>query len=95
MVTKDDFIFQTPLLNTVQMKAGAETLGKGLAHFSGIGDNPIFMTFQDPSVEIPQTQFEKFDMPLWCRMGKKLFNSDVYFHLLVYIDVSHCKFVAK
>lgn len=59
------------------MKTGVETQGKGLGHFSSLGDNPIFMTFQDPSVEIPQSQFEKFYMPLWSRMGKKLFDADM------------------
>ncbi|XP_077300080.1 queuine tRNA-ribosyltransferase accessory subunit 2 [Arctopsyche grandis] len=78
MITKDEYMFHVPLLTTLQMKVGTDVQGKGLGIFSGLGESPTFMTFQDPCVVVPQAHMDKYNMPLWSRMGKKMFDSDMY-----------------
>lgn len=77
MITKDEYMFHAPLLNTLQMKVGTDIQGKGLGIFSGLRESPIFMTFQDPCVVVPQAHMDRYNMPLWSRMGKITFDSDM------------------
>ncbi|XP_050671056.1 queuine tRNA-ribosyltransferase accessory subunit 2 [Leptidea sinapis] len=71
-----------PLSNSIQLEAGLQAQGEGVAKFAGLPGHVSCATLQNISEITPNGHYELDKVPVWTKNGKKLLTAERYMELM-------------
>ncbi|VVC91014.1 unnamed protein product [Leptidea sinapis] len=71
-----------PLSNSIQLEAGLQAQGEGVAKFAGLPGHVSCATLQNITEITPNGHYELDKVPVWTKNGKKLLTAERYMELM-------------